>query len=107
MSVAVARRGWVETVAIVLLLVGGFVGGFGWLIGVVVFWLSEPWTTFDKLLGTLVVPGGLALAPFVFAVFAIDTTRPPLYEAVLFAVLVFLLVAAPIMTAVHLARTSR
>jgi hypothetical protein len=54
------RAGFVEIAALVLLLLGGFFF-VGWLVGVVLLWLSDAWTTRDKLIGTLVVPGGLAL----------------------------------------------
>src|SRR6266699_1576158 len=60
-DVPVRSRGWLEILAIVLLPVGGFLGGIGWLIGVVMLWLSNIWTIRDKLIGTLIVPGGLAL----------------------------------------------
>lgn len=33
----------------------------GWFIGVVLLWVSEAWNTRDKLIGTLVLPGGLLL----------------------------------------------
>jgi hypothetical protein len=56
------RRGFQENLVIALLLVGGFVFAFGWLIGVVLLWLSGAWTIREKLVGTLVVPGGLAFA---------------------------------------------
>jgi Protein of unknown function (DUF1700) len=49
-----------EIAAIVLLLVGGFIAGIGWLVGLVLLWTSQAWTTRDKLIGTLVPPGGLA-----------------------------------------------
>ncbi len=32
----------------------------GWFVGVVLLWVSKAWTTGEKWLGTLVVPGGLA-----------------------------------------------
>jgi uncharacterized membrane protein len=70
-----AQPSWREWLAIPLLLVGGiaFLGlgallgapgrialpGIGWLTGVLLLWLSKIWTVRDKLLGTLVVPGGL------------------------------------------------
>jgi uncharacterized membrane protein len=53
-----------ENFAIALLLFGGFFF-VGWFVGVVLLWTSRVWRTRDKLLGTLVVPGGLAL-PFFF-----------------------------------------
>jgi hypothetical protein len=52
--------GWREWLAIPLLLVGGVVlPALGWLIGVVLLWLSRCWSGRDKLVATLVVPGGL------------------------------------------------
>lgn len=54
------RRGPLEWSAIVLLLVGGFILGVGWIVGVVLLWSSRAWNTREKLIGTLVVPGGLA-----------------------------------------------
>jgi hypothetical protein len=56
------RRGFQENLTIALLLVGGFAFSFGWLVGAVLLWLSDAWTIREKLVGTLVVPGGLALA---------------------------------------------
>jgi hypothetical protein len=52
--------GWMEVAAIVLLLIGGFLAGIGWIVGVILLWLSPRWRLSDKLLGTLVWPGGLA-----------------------------------------------
>jgi hypothetical protein len=54
-----ASRSWTDPAAIVLLLVGGFTI-IGWFVGVVLLWISDAWNTRDKLIGTLVVPGGLA-----------------------------------------------
>jgi uncharacterized membrane protein len=56
------RTGAVEIGALVLLLIGGLVlPVIGWVVGVVLLWVSSAWTVPQKLLGTLVVPGGLAL----------------------------------------------
>jgi hypothetical protein len=55
--------------AVVLLLVGGFLAGVGWIVGVVLLWTSAVWTTREKLVGTLVIPGGL------FASLIISTTQ--------------------------------
>lgn len=57
---APGKRGWHEIVAVVLLLLGGFVFGVGWIAGVVLLWTSRVWSIRDKLIGTLIVPGGLA-----------------------------------------------
>jgi hypothetical protein len=53
------NRRWTDPVAIVLLLLGGFTF-IGWFVGVVLLWISEAWNTRDKVIGTLIVPGGLA-----------------------------------------------
>ena len=65
------QREWLEPLAIVLLLLGGLLGGVGWLVGVVLLWLSNVWTTRVKLIGTLIVPGGLALPLIVFSLVAV------------------------------------
>jgi uncharacterized membrane protein len=120
------RRGqpsWSEPVAIILLLVGGFLWGIGWVAGVVLLWLSDVWSTRDKLMGTLLVPGGLASAFFLLFLLPSRTCAEststgvggtvttsscsggmPLILA--WAVLIFLL-AAPIFTAVYLGRRLR
>lgn len=49
-----------DTAAVTLLLVGGFLAGIGWLVGVVLLWTSTRWTRLEKLIGTLILPGGLA-----------------------------------------------
>jgi uncharacterized membrane protein len=54
--------GGVEIGALVMLLIGGLIlPVIGWVVGVVLLWVSSAWTVPQKLLGTLVVPGGLAL----------------------------------------------
>ena len=54
------KRTWVEVTALVLLSIGSLViPVVGWLIGVVLLWISEVWSTRDKLLGTFVIPGGI------------------------------------------------
>jgi uncharacterized membrane protein len=65
----ITRRsaGALESFAIALLLVGGLIlPGVGWIVGVVLLWMSRVWTTLDKLVGTLVLPGGLAFPAFLF-----------------------------------------
>ena len=57
------KPGWMEVGALVLLLVGGLIVPiFGWLIGVLLLWLSNAWNLRDKMIGTLFVPGGLGLS---------------------------------------------
>ena len=60
-------RGTQEWVAVILLLVGGFALVVGWIVGVVLLWTSRAWTLRDKLIGTFVVPGGLAVGYVLFA----------------------------------------
>ena len=62
----VTRSTTTETWAIILLLIGGFLWLVGWIAGVVLLWSSSLWTTRDKLMGTLVVPGGLASGVLLF-----------------------------------------
>lgn len=62
------RRGALEWAAIFLLLFGGFFFGVGWIAGLVLLWSSAAWTTRDKWLGTLVIPGGLAAVVVVAAI---------------------------------------
>jgi len=56
------RRSWREWSAVILLPLGGFAFGVGWLVGLVLLWGSRLWTTREKLIGTLIVPGGIATA---------------------------------------------
>jgi len=61
------RSSALDIAALILLLVGGVVvPAVGWLVGVVLLWISGSWTTSEKLVGTLVVPGGLAPAVYLF-----------------------------------------
>lgn len=59
-------RGTQEWAAIFLLLFGGFFAGIGWLAGLIFLWGSRAWTTRDKWIGTLLIPGGLAGSLFAF-----------------------------------------
>jgi hypothetical protein len=67
------RRTWREWAAVTLLPLGGFAVGIGWLVGLVLLWSSRLWTTRDKVIGTLIVPGGIATALVVL--FLIGTKR--------------------------------
>lgn len=121
-----ARAGAREIAALVLLLVGGLLlPVLGWFVGVVLLWASAVWTTRDKLLGTLVVPGGLALPLFLalFPVYVescvgeIDATTGAATEVctggpsdamqILGPILLVVLLVAPLATTVYLARRMR
>ena len=58
-----------EWSTIVLLMLGAFFVGIGWVVGVVALWRSRVWTVPEKLIGTLLWPGGLVTGLF-FAVLA-------------------------------------
>ena len=58
-GIKLAKRSWTDAAAIILLLIGGFTI-VGWFVGVVLLWISDVWNTRDKIIGTLLVPGGLA-----------------------------------------------
>ena len=54
-----------EWSTIVLLMLGAFFVGIGWVVGVVALWRSRVWTVPEKLIGTLLWPGGLVTGMFV------------------------------------------
>jgi uncharacterized membrane protein len=59
LGIPTAHTGGREWAAIVLLLVGGVIlPGLGWLVGAYLLWTSRVWSIREKLLGTLVLPGG-------------------------------------------------
>lgn len=71
---AKSEPGWVEVGALIMLLVGGLVlPVFGWVIGVVLLWVSNVWNTRDKIIGTIFVPGGLGL-PLVVGIYAASSS---------------------------------
>ncbi len=129
LGVPARRAGILEIAALVLLLVGGIVVPVvGWFVGVALLWASAVWTTRDKLVGTLVVPGGLALT--LFLAFSpgyseacsqefdpetgapipgteICTGGPPEAMAILGPILFVALLVAPLLTTVYLARRMR
>jgi uncharacterized membrane protein len=64
------KVGWMEVAALVFLLIGGLIIPiFGWIIGVVLLWVSNAWNVRDKIIGTVLVPGGLVL-PIGLALFS-------------------------------------
>lgn len=50
-----------ETAAVLMLTVGSLLPVLGWLVGVALLWTSQRWRTREKVLGTLIVPGGPGL----------------------------------------------
>jgi hypothetical protein len=71
------RAGALEITAVIFLLIGGVVIPFaGWVVGVILLWVSPRWRRSEKLLGTLVWPGGL-LAPVLLVLGAGATALIP------------------------------
>lgn len=109
------RGGAMEGIAVVSLLLGGLlIPLLGWVLGVILLWASSVWSTRDKIMGTLVVPGGLA-APLALAALALSSdncVRPPgggpqeCSDGGLFLgeVLLIALALAPIAMAIYLGR---
>jgi hypothetical protein len=56
-----------EIGAVAMLTFGSLIPVFGWAIGVFLLWSSGRWRRSEKLLGTMVVPGGPGLALFLGA----------------------------------------
>ena len=121
------RAGWMEILALILLLIGGIVlPVVGWFVGVVLLWVSDAWTTREKLVGTFVIPGGLA-TPLLLGGLAVtaescSTEFDPMTGAeisssctggsfqaadVLGPVLAVVLLLAPVFTTIFLARRLR
>ncbi|MBF6614726.1 MAG: hypothetical protein IVW55_16570 [Chloroflexi bacterium] len=102
----------------------------GWMIGVVLLWTSPQWRIQDKLVGTLLLPGGFLLALWLFVKqFAVFTSAgygctsgvsPPVpthctalagqshtYGSSLTLALLAVAVLVPTVTAIHLNRRRR
>lgn len=114
------RRGVHEWAAIFLLLFGGFLFAIGWFAGVILLWSSRAWSGRDKLIGTLIVPGGLAtVLPAALLLgtkqkcTSLDgqlqscTPGPSTAHQTVSIAILALLVLGPICTSVYLARRAR
>jgi hypothetical protein len=117
------RRGAREWAAVFLLLFGFIAAGVGWVVGVILLWSSRAWTRRDKLIGTLVLPGGLFLTLVLlllafgrahkvmctsYANTAVHCTQGlSSGPSTLGSVALVLLALTPIATAVYLARRAR
>jgi HAAS len=109
-----------EWTTILLLLLGGFIFFVGWIAGAILLWGSRAWSVRDKVIGTLVVPGGLATAPVVGLLLGTARTctrfaegpehctpGPSTVHNILSAVVIAFCVLGPICTSVYLARRVR
>ncbi len=119
------RRGTREWAALILLLFGGFILGLGWFAGLILLWTSRAWTTGEKWIGTLVLPGGLATSVFIGLIATGAPTKKICHviaggvqhctpatgqgttSNVLGVAVFAVLVLAPIATSVYLARRAR
>lgn len=117
-GVQAKKSGWKEVGALILLPIGGVIlPVLGWFIGVALLWISDAWSTRDKLVGTLLLPGGLLL-PLALGVFGtsasgceteVGSECPPdsggsLVWPVVLLVVLFLI---PLATTVYLAQRRR
>jgi hypothetical protein len=115
-----SAKGIHEWTAIILLLLGGFVIGIGWLVGLILLWSSRAWTTVDKLIGTLVIPGGLAGTLVLLLLIGSKemctsgpgrathcTGGPSTAHHILQIALLVIFVLGPIVTAIYLTRRAR
>ncbi|MCW8384641.1 HAAS signaling domain-containing protein [Streptomyces justiciae] len=57
-------REWGPLGTVLLLQFGAFLCGVGWLTGVLLLWTSQCWRFRDKVIGTALIPGGLATPIF-------------------------------------------
>jgi uncharacterized membrane protein len=106
-GVGPVKAGLLEISALALLLVGGFLFGVGWLVGVALLWSSGVWSTLDKVIGTLVFPGGLALPLYLFAFEAASSSGMSTLAAYAGCAFLLVLVIGSISTTVYLARRMR
>ena len=103
-----------------LLLFGAFAFGVGWVVGAVLLWNSRAWSLRQKLLGTLVWPGGLVLPMMVLGMpggstFCSGGSGQPIrcvttgyhLPLVVGIPLLMVLMLAPVVTAVYLNRVRR
>jgi hypothetical protein len=69
-----ATAGKLEWAVVFLLPLGALVIPIlGWILGVILLWASRVWTTRDKLIGTLIVPGGLSAVVYLSFVLGAST----------------------------------
>jgi hypothetical protein len=112
------EAGWMEWVAVPLLLIGGILIPFlGWFVGVVLLWSSRVWSLRDKVWGTLLLPGGFLPAfGLLFGGIAEETctggTGDPVRctdsfstsGRIALAMLLVVFIVAPVVTAIRLGR---
>ena len=110
MGIRKPKAGIREIGAVILLLIGGIViPVLGWAIGLLLLWSSPVWTSRDKLIGSLIIPGGLMLPVEWFLNTSYTCSGsgpcgPSGLEQALVTIGFALAVAAPVVTAIYLTR---
>jgi len=89
-----------EILAVVMLTVGSLIPVLGWAVGVILLWSSGRWRPSEKLLGSLIVPGGPGMA------LLLGATAVALPPALAIAVLLFSLIG-PVVVAIVLLNRAR
>lgn len=118
---------WGDRWAPWLLLFGGFLFMVGWLFGLILLWQSRIWRIGDKVLGTLIWPGGLAAVVWIGGAATLTaggatssvcvsrsggpmhctaSTASPHLPLALGLILLIIVVAAPVVVALRLLRVS-
>lgn len=92
-----------EVATIPLLAVGAILFSVGWFVGVMLLWRSPVWRLRDKLIGTLVLPGGL----FGSVVGILRMPGDLAHPSPLMSVAQLALLLAPLYTAAHLGHRLR
>lgn len=115
------RRTWYEAMVPLLLPLGALLFLVGWVVGAAILWGSPVWGLRDKLLGTLIFPFGVVGVQFVLLAAPLRTQcvgYGPVggrminhctggFSAPLGLAIVFILIAAPFLVAIHLERVRR
>lgn len=103
---APARLGALEWAAISLVLLGGFLGGVGWLVGLFCLWYSNAWRWYDKVIAMLLWPFGLAASTMWLAAWSleVDSTTG---GNVLDVIRALAILGVPFMTSAYLIRRAR
>jgi hypothetical protein len=100
----------IDVVAIVLLLVGGLIVPLvGWVVGVVLLWVSDAWKVRDKVIGTVFLPGGLGLTGFIVLLAGLtgdsssgsSASSTNIVDALVMSIFLFIIVV-PIITTAYL-----
>jgi hypothetical protein len=100
------RLGALEWVAISLVLLGGFLGGVGWLVGVFCLWFSNAWRWRDKIVAMLFWPFGLA-ASLMWVAGGLIGAESTSAGGVLDVIRTLAIVGVPFMTSAYLIRRAR